>query len=44
MRNDKDNRVALYSIFIDPSNYNMFAVSGRDEYARSVNTTTIDRV
>ena len=34
VRNSKSSRVALYSIFIDPSNYNKFAVSGRDEYAR----------
>ena len=33
-KNDKNIRIALYSIFIDPSNYNRFAVSGRDQYAR----------
>ena len=39
-KNDKNKRVALYSIFIDPSDYNYFAVSGRDQYARCVRTCT----
>ena len=30
----KNTRIALYSIFIDPSNYNYFAVSGREQFAR----------
>lgn len=34
MKNDKKNRVALYSIFIDPSNSHLFAVSGREQFAR----------
>ena len=33
-RNSKNRRIPLYSIFIDPSDYNYFAVSGRDQYAR----------
>ncbi|XP_019851127.1 PREDICTED: DDB1- and CUL4-associated factor 8-like isoform X1 [Amphimedon queenslandica] len=33
-KNGKNHRLALYSIFIDPSNYNQFAISGRDQFAR----------
>jgi WD repeat-containing protein 42A len=34
VKNEKGRRVALYSIFIDPSNTHLFAVSGRDQFAR----------
>ena len=33
-KNEKNRRISLYSIFIDPSNVNYFAVSGRDQWAR----------
>jgi WD repeat-containing protein 42A len=33
-RGDKGRKIPLYSIFIDPSNYNYFAVSGVDQFAR----------
>ena len=33
-RSPKNTRIALYSIFIDPSNYNYFAISGREQFAR----------
>lgn len=32
-KNDR-GRVPLYSIFVDPSDYNYFAISGRDQFAR----------
>ena len=35
-KNEKNRRISLYSIFIDPSNLNYFAVSGRDQWARYV--------
>lgn len=33
-RSPKSTRIALYSVFIDPSNYNYFAISGREQFAR----------
>jgi len=33
-KNEKNSRIALYSIFINPLNYNHFAISGRDQFAR----------
>ena len=33
-RAGEHQKVALYSIFISPSNVNEFAVGGRDQYAR----------
>lgn len=36
VKNEKRNRIALYSICIDPSNTHLFAVSGRDQFARYV--------
>ncbi len=36
-RNEKNKRISLYSVFIDPSDTNYFAVSGRDQWARYVN-------
>jgi WD repeat-containing protein 42A len=34
VKNEKRSRVPLYSIFIDPCNTHLFAVSGRDQFAR----------
>lgn len=33
-KNEKNSRIPLYSIFIDPSDSNCFAISGRDQFAR----------
>ncbi|CAI8025226.1 DDB1- and CUL4-associated factor 8 [Geodia barretti] len=34
VKNEKRSRIPLYSIFIDPCNTHLFAVSGRDQFAR----------
>ncbi len=40
-KNTSNRRIPLYSIFIDPSDYNYFAVSGRDQYARCVDVCVL---
>ena len=40
-RGDKGRKIPLYSIFIDPSNYNHFAVSGMDQFARIFDRRTV---
>ncbi len=35
-RNEKNKKIPLYSIFIDPSDKNYFAVSGQNQFARWV--------
>ena len=34
LRGEDRAKIPLYSIFLDPSNYNQFAVSGMDQFAR----------
>eukprot|EP00794_Sanderia_malayensis_P010923 gene10923-12084_t len=34
LHNEKNRKIPLYSIFINPSNFNEFAVGGRDQFAR----------
>ena len=41
-KSEKRSRVPLYSIFIDPSNFNNFAISGRDQFARSADCVVRD--
>ncbi len=36
LHNEKNRKVPLYSIFINPTNLNEFAVGGRDQFARQV--------
>lgn len=32
---EKDKKVGLYTIYVNPANTHQFAVGGRDEYVRS---------
>lgn len=34
MTKEKDKKVGLYTIFVNPANTHQFAVGGRDEYVR----------